>query len=183
MKIKYLFVILSALILILSLESVVAQTNTPPPTLGTAIGNALSLRNPAIQQTNDFTIQLGDGIRTERSETFQATVIHGLYAVKDNLSLGGRFELDTLGTGGNTISGLSLGGEVRYETDNLYVSGLAGYHKDVELNKRAFEFGIGLGVYVTPSFSTSIEYLLNLKSTTDNNSMDRAIVATANWTF
>lgn len=158
-----------------------AQTNIP--TLGMTIGNTLSLRNPAIQQTNTITISLGDGIRTESSETFQATVIHALYAVKDNLSAGIRFEADTLGTGGNTVAGVSIGGELRYETDNLYVSGIAGYHRDVQADTRSAEFGIGLGSYITPSFSTSVEFLMGLKNTSDHDSLGRAVVVTANWTF
>jgi hypothetical protein len=175
--------ILFLIILLLAIQ-LPAQTPTNAiPTLGMTVGNMLSLRNPAIQQTNTLTIALGEGIRTESSETYQATVIHALYAVRDNLSVGARFELDTLGSGGNTVAGISIGGEARYETDNLYASGIAGYHRDVEADKRYFEFGIGLGAYITPSFSMSTEFLLGLKNFTDDDSLSRAVVVTANWTF
>lgn len=156
--------------------------STNPPTLGMTVATTLSLRNPAIQQTNTFTVSLGDGMRTENNATYQATVLHGLYAVKENLSLGLRTEFDTLGTGGQTIAGISIGSELRYESDNLYASFIAGYHRDVEKNTRAAEFGIGLGAYMTQSFSVATEFLMTHNGRS-KNALDRAVVVTANYTF
>lgn len=183
MKIKYkILSVLCLVVLLCSAWTLPGQTNLPP-TLGTELGHILSLRNPAIQQTNDITVTIGDGIRTEADATYQATVVHALKSVKDNLSIGVRLELDTLGTGGNTVAGFSAGMEARYETDNLFVSGIAGYHRDVDDATRSFEAGIGLGAYITPNLNVCSELLLGYTGKSGNEGLEHAFVVTANYSF
>lgn len=168
-----------SLLLILSSLCVHAQTTN---TLGTTLLYTLSMRNPEIQQTNTFTISIGDGLRTEQHATFQATTLRGLYLVTPKMQLGLRAEFDTLGTGGQDIAGISIGAEARYLSDNLFAAGILGYHRDVEANTRNVEFGIGLGAFLTPNFSVNTELLMQYNGR-GRDALSRAVVITASYSF
>jgi hypothetical protein len=156
-----------------------AQTTN---TLGTVYLNTLSLRNPAIQQTNTLSFEIGEGIRTTAEDTFQATTLRGLYLVSPKVQIGLRSEFDTLGTGGNSIAGISINGEARYLSDNLFVAAVVGYHRDIEQNTRNAEFGIGLGAFTTPNFCVSTELLMQYTSDSETP-LSRAVVITASYRF
>lgn len=160
-----------------------AQINTTAPTntLGTTLLYTLSLRNPAIQQTNTFSFEIGEGVRTETDSTLQATTLRGLYLVSPKVQIGLRAELDTLGEA-DTVAGVSFELESRYLSDNLFAAAIVGYHRDIDRDTRNLEFGIGLGAFITENFSVNTELLMQHTQDADNE-LQRAVVITANYRF
>ncbi len=137
-------------------------TTSPQKSLFDGLSNLLALHDPDKHFFNGDTNAMNNSVEliqsavvdSRKTGVYQATTIGFWHRLDTDLELGASLEADSLGAGGNTVDAIGGHAMIRYDWDNVALSGGIGGIRDIANKVGIVEALIGFEVRLSRNVGT-----------------------------